>query len=68
MFNDDDDYGNTMALIFCSSLVLIVQFWPPSLTNINEHILQATEPGVQNEKVYANIRSHYLVALAPCLC
>jgi len=54
MFNDDDDC-NTTAPIFCSSLVLIVQFSPPSLTNINEHILQTTEPGVQNEKAYANI-------------
>jgi len=68
MFNDDDDDGNTMALIFCSYLMLIVQFSPPSLTNINEHILQTTDQGVQHENAYANIWSRSLVALAPCLC
>jgi len=46
MFSYDDDDGNTMALIFCCCLVIIVQFSPPS-----------TDPGVQNEKAYANIWS-----------
>jgi len=36
MFNNDDDDGNAVAPIFCNSLVLIVQFSPPSLTNMNE--------------------------------